>query len=88
MKLKHLDLPLLTDLMIMGFVNQLIPSYKGVFMNNIIKGNWRQLKGKLRAKWGKITGHDLTELKGNTQELGGKIQKAYSQTEKNVEKES
>lgn len=44
---------------------------------NQIEGNWKQLKGKIKAKWGDITDDDLDVINGRREELLGKIQKAY-----------
>lgn len=44
---------------------------------DITKGSWEQFKGKIKSKWGKLTGNDLTEIKGNTEQVSGKIQKNY-----------
>ena len=42
-----------------------------------IKGNWQQLKGEARVKWGKITDNDWEVLAGNKDKLVGKIQEQY-----------
>ncbi len=39
-----------------------------------IKGNWNQIKGKLKAKYGELTDDDLTYTEGKEDELLGKIQ--------------
>ena len=39
-----------------------------------IEGNWKQLKGKAKAKWGELTDDDLDKLAGRRDELIGKIQ--------------
>ena len=44
---------------------------------NMIEGNWTQLKGKVRSKWGKLTDNDLTTLRGKKDELSGLLQKRY-----------
>ena len=38
---------------------------------------WKQLEGKIKAKWGKLTAHDLTAINGRREELEGKIQQRY-----------
>ena len=45
--------------------------------NDRIQGNWKQLTGKIKAKWGDLTDDDLTEAKGNTEYLVGKVQERY-----------
>lgn len=42
-----------------------------------IKGQWKQLSGKLKAQWGKLTDDDLTVAEGNSEYLAGKIQERY-----------
>jgi len=44
---------------------------------DILKGNWKMLKGKIKEKWGKLTDEDLTEIDGKKDQLLGKIQKRY-----------
>lgn len=45
--------------------------------NDRIKGQWKQLQGKLKARWGKLTDDDLTVADGNAQYLAGKLQERY-----------
>ncbi|MDP3510339.1 MAG: CsbD family protein [Candidatus Melainabacteria bacterium] len=42
-----------------------------------IKGDWKQLQGKVKAKWGKLTDDDMTVIEGKRDELAGKIQERY-----------
>jgi uncharacterized protein YjbJ (UPF0337 family) len=42
-----------------------------------IEGNWKQLKGKVKSEWGKLTDDDLTLLDGKKDRLVGKIQERY-----------
>ncbi len=42
-----------------------------------IEGNWKQLSGKVKAQWGKLTNDDLDVIDGRTTELAGKIQERY-----------
>jgi uncharacterized protein YjbJ (UPF0337 family) len=44
---------------------------------DVLKGQWMQLKGKVREKWGKLTNDDLDQIQGRTQQLIGKIQERY-----------
>jgi uncharacterized protein YjbJ (UPF0337 family) len=45
--------------------------------NDRIQGNWKQLTGKIKAKWGDLTDDDLTQAEGNTEYLVGKVQERY-----------
>jgi uncharacterized protein YjbJ (UPF0337 family) len=50
----------------------------GETMNrDIAKGNFTQLKGKIKEQWGKLTDDDLTYLEGKQDQLAGKIQERY-----------
>jgi uncharacterized protein YjbJ (UPF0337 family) len=42
-----------------------------------VKGQWKQLAGKLKAKWGQLTDDDLTIADGTSEYLEGKIQERY-----------
>lgn len=44
---------------------------------DIIKGQWRQLAGKLKQKWNKLTDDDLGQLDGHREYLVGKLQERY-----------
>lgn len=44
---------------------------------DIIKGKWNEIKGKLKQKWGKLNDDDITEIKGSYDELVGRLQKNY-----------
>jgi uncharacterized protein YjbJ (UPF0337 family) len=42
-----------------------------------VEGKWKQLKGDLHKKWGKLTDDDFDVIKGNREKLAGKIQERY-----------
>jgi uncharacterized protein YjbJ (UPF0337 family) len=42
-----------------------------------IKGQWKQLAGKLKSKWGKLTDDDLKIVEGDSEYLAGKLQEHY-----------
>lgn len=42
-----------------------------------IKGNWKQLKGKVHSQWGLLTNDEIAQMKGNTEELIGVLQQKY-----------
>jgi len=42
-----------------------------------VEGNWKQLKGKVKEKWGKLTDDDLTVIEGHQEQLAGRIQERY-----------
>jgi uncharacterized protein YjbJ (UPF0337 family) len=42
-----------------------------------IEGNWKQLKGKVKEQWGKLTDDELDVIEGHREQLAGKIQERY-----------
>lgn len=42
-----------------------------------LRGQWTQLKGKIREQWGKLTDDDLDQIQGRTEQLVGKLQARY-----------
>ena len=42
-----------------------------------LKGQWTQLKGKIREQWGKLTDDDLDRIQGESEQLLGRIQERY-----------
>ena len=42
-----------------------------------IKGQWKQLSGKLKSRWGKLTDDDLRIAEGNAEYLTGRLQERY-----------
>jgi uncharacterized protein YjbJ (UPF0337 family) len=42
-----------------------------------IAGEWKEAKGKLRAKWGKLTDDDLETIAGKKDVLVGRLQQRY-----------
>ena len=42
-----------------------------------IEGNWKQLTGKVKEKWGQLTDDDITTINGNREQLEGKLQARY-----------
>ncbi len=49
-----------------------------------IKGNWNELKGRIKQKWGDLTDDDLTYEEGKDDELIGKIQKKTGRTQEEI----
>jgi uncharacterized protein YjbJ (UPF0337 family) len=44
---------------------------------DIVQGNWEQLKGKVRQEWGELTNDDIDRIRGQKDELVGKLQERY-----------
>lgn len=52
-----------------------------------IEGNWKQIKGKARKEWGKLTDDDLDRIEGNREELVGALQERYGKSREAVDRE-
>ncbi|MES2680642.1 MAG: CsbD family protein [Bacteroidota bacterium] len=49
-----------------------------------LKGNWNELKGKIKQQYGALTDDDLTYEEGKDDELIGRIQKKIGKTKDEV----
>lgn len=54
---------------------------------NQIQGQWKQLKGKAKIKWGKLTDDEIDVIEGRRDELVGKIQQRYGIAKDQAERE-
>ncbi len=52
-----------------------------------IAGNWKQLTGKVKEQWGKLTDDDLTAVEGKRDQLVGRIQERYGVAREKAEDE-
>jgi uncharacterized protein YjbJ (UPF0337 family) len=52
-----------------------------------ISGNWKQLTGKVKEQWGKLTDDDLTTVEGKRDQLVGRIQERYGIAKEQAEEE-
>ena len=57
-------------------------------MNKLeLKGNWNEVKGKLKQKYGQLTEDDLSFAEGKEDELIGRIQKKLGKTKEQIKEE-
>ena len=52
-----------------------------------IEGDWKQFKGTIKVRWGKLTDDQLDVIAGNRDILSGKIQEAYGISKDEAEKQ-
>ena len=52
-----------------------------------IAGQWKQLAGKIKAQWGKLTDDDITQAQGNSEYLAGKLKERYGLAREEAEKQ-
>jgi uncharacterized protein YjbJ (UPF0337 family) len=51
----------------------------------ILEGNWNEIKGKLRQKWGQLTDDDFQQIRGDAEQLIGVIQRKTGEAREAVE---
>jgi uncharacterized protein YjbJ (UPF0337 family) len=51
-----------------------------------IKGNWHELKGKIKQKYAELTDDDLLFAEGKEDELLGRLEKKLGQTKEEIRK--
>lgn len=51
-----------------------------------IQGNWKEIQGKLKSKWGSLTDDDMMEFDGNVEQLMGRLQKKTGAGRESIEK--
>lgn len=54
-----------------------ITEQEDVMNEDRIKGQWKQIRGKVKAHWGELTDDDLKMAEGNSEYLAGKLQERY-----------
>ena len=51
-------------------------------------GVWKQLKGKVKEKWGKLTDDEIDQLEGKGDQLAGKLQERYGMQRDEAERQA
>jgi uncharacterized protein YjbJ (UPF0337 family) len=54
---------------------------------DILEGNWKELKGRVREKWGELTDDDVDRVNGKRDQLVGVIQQKYGTAKDAAERE-
>ena len=52
-----------------------------------IAGSWKEIQGKIRSKWGKLTDDELTVVAGKRDQLAGILQRRYGLAKEQAERE-
>ncbi len=52
-----------------------------------LEGNWKQMKGKVKEQWGKLTDDDLDVIAGRRDQLLGRIQERHGLGRDDAERE-
>jgi uncharacterized protein YjbJ (UPF0337 family) len=54
---------------------------------NRVEGNWKQFKGNVKERWGKLTDDDLNVIEGRREQLEGKLQQRYGYAKDQAQKD-
>jgi uncharacterized protein YjbJ (UPF0337 family) len=54
---------------------------------NILEGNWKQIRGTIREKWGELTDDELDQIAGKRDKLAGILQERYGYTQMEAERQ-
>ncbi len=54
---------------------------------DVLAGNWKQLKGKVKQQWGKLTDDEVDRMEGNWDRLVGAVQERYGYERSKAEEE-
>ena len=54
---------------------------------DVLEGNWKQLRGKIRQRWARLTEDQLNVIDGKREHLAGKIQELYGLTRDEVDRQ-
>lgn len=54
---------------------------------DIVKGHWKEMKGKIKQQWGDLTDDDISKMHGSYEELEGALQKKYGYNKERIQKE-
>jgi uncharacterized protein YjbJ (UPF0337 family) len=52
-----------------------------------VKGQWKQIRGRVKEQWGKLTDDDLDRIEGKRDQLLGAVQKRYGIARDEAEKQ-
>ena len=52
-----------------------------------LKGQWNEVKGKAKERWGDLTDDDLESIEGKRDQLIGTLQKRYGKARAEIERE-
>ena len=53
---------------------------------DILQGNWKQLHGRIREWWGRLTDDEIDQINGRREILVGKLQEKYGYTRQEAER--
>lgn len=55
---------------------------------NVLIGKWKQVRGKVREEWGRLTERDMERVRGRFEQLAGQVQEGYGLLRMRVKREA
>jgi uncharacterized protein YjbJ (UPF0337 family) len=52
---------------------------------DILEGNWKQIRGRVKEMWGRLTDDELDQIEGRSDRLAGMLQLKYGYTRQEAE---
>ena len=52
-----------------------------------LQGKWKQMKGTVKERWGKLTDDDIDVINGRSEQLVGKVQEKYGIAKEDAQKQ-
>jgi uncharacterized protein YjbJ (UPF0337 family) len=53
---------------------------------DFLKNNWKDIKGKVKSQWGKLTDNDIEQIAGNCDTLRTKLKTIYGYKDEEADK--
>ena len=54
---------------------------------DILKGKWKEIKGGIKEKWGKLTDDEITRVEGSEEKFIGMLQTKYGYSKDEAKRE-
>jgi uncharacterized protein YjbJ (UPF0337 family) len=54
---------------------------------DILKGQWKQMTGRVKQQWGRLSDDDIAEINGDRDVFLGKIQELYGRSKEEAAEE-
>ena len=55
--------------------------------SDVLKGEWKKLKGQAKAKWGELTDDEIEQARGEREQMVGLLQQKYGKAKEDAEQE-
>ena len=52
-----------------------------------LQGKWKEMKGRVKEQWGRLTDDDLDKIEGKSEQLTGLLQQRYGYAREKAEEE-